>query len=243
MNDYLDSLTDELDGVGTTARYQQRGLAPSAASGDRSVEGHVADAFAVINHLGWERPIVVGHSWGGHLAMHMAVARPDRIWGLVLLDALGPVGDGGIAEFTPVLRVGLSEAQVGRLDELDARDVLTSEERSERMAMVWPNYFGDPRRAPPVPDFRFDPNSVETWVSINAHFEAATLERGLPAVVAPALVVHGDSSPIPIAQARRMVELLPNATLAIVKGGGHWPWLEHPGVVRGHVEQFLAISR
>jgi pimeloyl-ACP methyl ester carboxylesterase len=38
---------------------------------------------------------VIGHSWGGHLAMHLAVRHPDRVLGLVIADPLGAVSDGG----------------------------------------------------------------------------------------------------------------------------------------------------
>jgi len=93
LSEYLDTLVAELDGLVTTARYQQRGLAPSVVSGDISIEGHVADAVAVMDALGWDRPLVIGHSWGGHFALHLAVARPARIGGLVIIDALGAVGD------------------------------------------------------------------------------------------------------------------------------------------------------
>jgi pimeloyl-ACP methyl ester carboxylesterase len=38
------------------------------------------------------------HSWGGHLAMHLAVQHPDRLLGLVLADPLGAVPDGGVSD-------------------------------------------------------------------------------------------------------------------------------------------------
>ena len=51
----------------------------------------MADAVAVMDALGWDKAWVIGHSWGGHLAMHLAAARPDRVLGMVALDALGAV--------------------------------------------------------------------------------------------------------------------------------------------------------
>src|SRR5262245_9166684 len=97
LNDYLEPLADELDGVLTTAHYQQRGQAPSTATGPYDIETHVGDAISVMDSLGWELPIVMGHSWGGHLALHVAAAHPERIGALVIIDALGAVGDGGAA--------------------------------------------------------------------------------------------------------------------------------------------------
>lgn len=240
MTDYTSSLADELDGLVTTARYQQRGLAPSTTAGGATVEQHVADAMSVIATLGWHKPIVVGHSWGGYLAMHVAASHPDAIGGLVILDSLGPAGDGGQKQFGPNLRRGLSEASLARLAALDAIEQPDQDEHREALGLLWPSYFGDPETAPPMPHFYFAENQGATWASIQAHFRKGTLPRRLPRTNVPTLVIHGSKSPLPLAQARRIVELMPDAELAIVEGGGHWPWLERPGFVRGHVDGLIA---
>lgn len=40
-----------------------------------------------IGRLGLERPVLVGHSWGGVVACHIAAGAPETVAGLVLLDA------------------------------------------------------------------------------------------------------------------------------------------------------------
>jgi pimeloyl-ACP methyl ester carboxylesterase len=235
LSDYLDSLVSELDGVLTTARYQQRGLPPSLTDGPRDVATHVADALAVLDALGWDRAWLIGHSWGGHLAMHVAVAHPERVLGLIVLDGLGAVGDGGMAALGPNLTGALSEEDLARHNELDERDnrgQATEEERAEQMRLVWPYYFGDPAEAPPMPAFRHDPSGIETWHSIEGHFADRTLERGLPALQVPVVITHGDRSPVPPTEAKRTAALMPHARLVIHAGRGHFPWLEEPGWVR-----------
>ena len=241
MSDYLDSLAAELAGVLTTARYQQRGLAPSLVDGPLDVETHVADVVAVLDALGWDRAWLVGHSWGGHLAMHVAAAHPDRLQGLVVLDGLGAVGDGGTAMLGPNLTAMLSEEVRARVDELDAkgdRGEASEEEHREQMQLVWPYYFADPSSAPPMPPFRFHPLGAVTWASILEHFERRTLERGLPAFPMSALVVHGERSPIPLVESERTAALMPHAQLAVNRHG-HWPWLEEPGLVRRLIAEFV----
>jgi pimeloyl-ACP methyl ester carboxylesterase len=235
MSDYLGSLASELAGVVTTARYQQRGLAPSLVDGPFDVDTHVADAVSVLDALGWERAWIIGHSWGGHLAMHLAVAHPDRLSGLVVLDGLGAVDDGGTSALGPNLMAALSDAERARVAELDAlgdRGEATEAEQLEMMRILWPFYFGDPADAPPMPAFRFHPSGALTWASIGEHFERRTLERGLPALNVPVLVTHGERSPIPVIEAERTAALMPRARLRIHAGRGHWPWLEEPGYVR-----------
>ncbi len=49
--------------------FQQRGVTPSTTDGPYTVEQNVADAVAVLDARGVDRAVVVGHSWGGHLAL------------------------------------------------------------------------------------------------------------------------------------------------------------------------------
>lgn len=246
MSDYLADLAAELSPVMTIARYQQRGLAPSVADGDRTVEGHVADAVAVMDALGWDRAWAIGHSWGGHLAMHLAAARPDRVLGMVALDALGAVPDGGTEALGENLMRRLPEEERTRLEGYYAREEAgegSAEESLDALRTLWPYYFGDPASAPPMPEMRLDlEGHLMTWPSVKQHFEGGTLERGLAALRMPALVVHGDASPIPPVEAERSAALIPGATLRILPGIGHFAWIEEPGSVRREMEALLAKS-
>lgn len=247
MSDYLADLAAELSPVMTIARYQQRGLAPSVVDGDRTVEGHVADAVAVMDALGWDRAWAIGHSWGGHLAMHLAVARPDRLLGMVALDALGAVPDGGTVALGENLMARLPAEERTRLEDYYAREEAgggTPEESLDALRTLWPYYFGDPAAAPPMPDLRLDLDGhLMTWPSVMKHFEGGTLEHGLAGLRMPALVLHGDASPIPAVEAERSAALIPGVTLRILPGIGHWAWIEEPGSIRREMEALLAPSR
>ena len=192
-----------------------------------------------MDELGWDKPIAIGHSWGGHLAMHLAVARPERLAAFVSLDPLCAVGDGGLAEFGAHLNAQVPAEAKERFEYLDSLDTLTESEREERFRLIWPYYFGDPEKAAPFPAFGFDMRNVETWDSITEHFEAKTLERGLPSNAVPFLLIHGEASPMPVAEARRTVDLTPGAELVAVPSVGHWVWLEQPGLVRREMERFM----
>jgi pimeloyl-ACP methyl ester carboxylesterase len=246
MSDYLADLAAELAPVMTSARYQLRGLAASVVDGDRTVEGHVADAVAVMDALGWDKAWAIGHSWGGHLAMHLAVARPDRLLGMVALDALGAVPDGGSEALGENLMARLSAAERTRLEAYYAREEAgggTPEESLDALRTLWPYYFGDPASAQPMPDLRLDlEGHLMTWPSVMQHFEAGTLERGLTQVRMPALVLHGDASPIPPVEAERSAALIPGVTLRILPGIGHFAWIEEPGSVRREMEALLATA-
>src|SRR5204862_6048789 len=135
----------------------QRGLAPSAAEGPFTVATDVDDACRVLDALDWDRAYVVGHSWGGQLALHVAEAAPGRLFGVLAVDPLGSVGDGRWPEFDEEIFRRTPEALRARARELD--ELVTEGRADEQMALeqmrlVWPAYFADPEQAPPMPELR-----------------------------------------------------------------------------------------
>jgi len=234
--DYTAPLAAELEDAFGVIRYQQRGLAPSTTSGPFGIGRHVADAIAVLDAAGAGRAWVVGHSWGGHLAMHLAVQHPGRLLGLVIVDPLGAVPDGGASDMEQNLTERIRPELAARARELDERAMAgqgTAEDALESLAIVWPGYFSAPQAAAPMPPLRL---SVEcyagTFASIQAHFDQHTLERSLPALTMPAIFVLGAASPIPVRHGMASAGLIPDAQYQIEKDCGHFPWLERPGSVR-----------
>ncbi|MFB6619842.1 alpha/beta fold hydrolase [Streptomyces sp. NPDC056367] len=66
----------------------QRGHGDSDRAPDYRREGYVADAVALLDHLGLQEPVtVLGYSLGGLNALHLAAAHPDRVCALVNTDA------------------------------------------------------------------------------------------------------------------------------------------------------------
>jgi pimeloyl-ACP methyl ester carboxylesterase len=62
------------------------------------LEPLLALAGGVVDALGWERPVIMGHSWGGALAVHLAARRP--VAALVLLDS-GHIDYGTLPDVNP----------------------------------------------------------------------------------------------------------------------------------------------
>ncbi|MFF7099894.1 alpha/beta fold hydrolase [Streptomyces nigra] len=64
----------------------QRGHGFSDRGPDFSREGYIADATALLTHLGLERPVVLGHSLGGVNAYQFAARHPGLVRALVIED-------------------------------------------------------------------------------------------------------------------------------------------------------------
>jgi pimeloyl-ACP methyl ester carboxylesterase len=240
--DYLRGLADELAEENDVAWYQQRGQEPSAAERPYTVAADVGDARRVLDALGWERAYVVGHSWGGHLALHVAKAMPERLLGVLAVDPLGSVGDGRWPEFDEEIFLRTPEpvrARARELDELSTAGAADDELALEGMRLVWPTYFADPERAPPMPELRIaSERSAEMVRSIQAELPA--LEAGLPRIRVPVGFVHGSRSPMPLGASTDAAERIPGAWVELVEGAGHFLWFEAPGAVRESLRRLTA---
>jgi pimeloyl-ACP methyl ester carboxylesterase len=232
--DYLHDLADELAEENDVAWYQQRGQEPSSTEGPHSVATDVEDARRVLDALGWEKAYVVGHSWGGHLALHVAEAMPERLLGVLAVDPLGSLGDGRWPGFDEEMFRRTPEsvrARARELDELSMAGESSDELAFEGMRLVWPAYFADPESAPPMPELRIASARLAEMVpSIQAELPA--LEAGLPGIRVPVGFVHGSRSPMPVAASTDAAERIPGAWVEVVEGAGHFVWVEAPGAVR-----------
>jgi proline iminopeptidase len=242
LSEYLDTLSPIVGRRFRTIRYQQRGQAPTTIGGPYTVDAHVADAAAVIDDQAAGRAWVVGHSWGGHLALHLLAACPERIAGAVIIDPLGAHID-VMEEFGQNLRAGLDDERRRRVDEIEAREdagEATAEESLESLAIIWPNYFADPPNAPPMPPLRLSAEVfTSTFASITDHAGRGTLTTGLPKLPAelPVIFIYGARSPLPPRTTIDTAALIPHAQVEAVQDAGHFPWLEFPAAMRASIDR------
>ncbi len=236
LSDYTSSMADELVEEFTVYRYQQRGLLPSTTDGPFTVETHASDVLAVIGAMGDGPVFLVGHSWGGYLAMHVAAAHPERLLGLVVVDPLGAVGDGGESDMGRIMDERIPVEAAARAAELDERAMRgegSAGDAMEALSIVWPAYFATPAQAPPMPVMSLALACYsETWESIHGELAAQTIATGLGRFRAPTVFVLGAGSPIPPRHGVASAALIPGAETDILEGCGHFPWLERPGVIR-----------
>jgi proline iminopeptidase len=240
--DYMGDCATLVDGLFATIRYTQRGTPPSHADPPYTVAAHVADALSVLDAFGLERAWLIGHSWGGHLALHIALRQPERLLGLLLIDPLG-ADRSTFAEQDANLRRGLTDGQKARIAEVEERrraGQVTEAELVERFALIWPQFFARPEAASAAPKHVGVQASIETNRSIAEHFDHETLERGLPGLRLPTLFVHGEEDPLPLQSTISTAALIPGALVETIPDCGHFPWLERPNAFRASVEGLLA---
>jgi proline iminopeptidase len=237
MTDYMASLLPELAGY-RVASFQQRGVAPSTLNGPFDVPTLRDDVIDVLDTLGWAAPAVIGHSWGGHLLLHVLAVAPSRVGAALVVDPLGVVGDGGYAAFEAELYRRLPASTVARLNELEALEEnrpLTTAEALEAMELAWPGYFSSLQVAQPIPQTGHAP-SEQSWASIRE--QLPILARLLQGCTVPTRFAHGDRDPLPVSASTDAAALM-GAPVDVLPGNGHFPWLEDPGCVRRSLDMLL----
>jgi pimeloyl-ACP methyl ester carboxylesterase len=90
-------------------RYHRQGLGGSTRpveAGPTSVPVQAEDAGGLLDHLGVDRAHVVGHSFGGMIALELAVQHPTRVASLVLLEPAflaTPAGEAFVRAVAPLV--------------------------------------------------------------------------------------------------------------------------------------------
>ena len=223
--------------------YDQRGRGQSQVPpGARAarIEHDAGDLPAIREAIGLSRWDVLGHSWGGGLAMLAVERDQSAVRRLVLVDSVGPVGnwqENLLRDALPRLAPG-DRAILERIDQqaLLAPDPGVHSAYSRAMYAAW---FADPALAE-----MFSPprSSSQTGAAVAARLrgEGYDWRRLLRAVSVPTLVIHGDRDLLPMSVAKDIVATLGNARLEILPNAGHMPFWEAPELFFTLTESFLS---
>ena len=174
-----------------------------------------------------DRLAIVGHGWGAALGLAFAQRHPERIDGLVLIDAV-PLLEG--FQWPPIVRrwrtVGVGELVMGSVN----RWLLA---RTLRSGAVSPDAWPDARIAAVWE--QFDQGTQRAMLRLHRSIDPAGLAAAgadLEQLWMPALVLWGERDPwLAPAFADAYGRRLPGAQVEHIDQAGHWPWLDQPAVV------------
>lgn len=216
-------ITYDARGYGDTTYAPEPGWSP------------VADACAVLDDAGAGRAIVVACSMGGQTAIDLALARPDRVAGLVLIGsavrgAPYPEIDGPAARLDARIEAARANGDLETVNELEA--------------WLWLD-------GPTAPQGRVAGAARRLFLEMNARAlrapdrgEQAELPPAWPRlgeIAVPTLVLVGrlDVEELHVVDAR-LAELVPGARLVWLDGVAHVPHLEGDEATLEHVATFVA---
>ena len=213
------------------------GLTGPSPGGTYSIDNDVRLVIAILNKLDVKRCVLGGNSLGGAVAWRTALAYPERVEKLILVDAGGypsqpqsvPIGFRLIG--LPLINVLLTHTLPRGLVEQGLRNV-----------------FGDPGRVTPeMVDRAIAMNQREgnrrALVDRFRQRQAGSLAHRIPELKLPTLIVWGGRDRlIPPDNAERFHRDIAGSTLAIFDDLGHAPEEEDPARTVAAVERFLGVN-
>ena len=207
----------------------------------------IGDLVGLLDALGLERAVIVGHDWGGIITWQMALICPERVERVISLntpfqlhgtvrptEAFSQAADGRFNYIIYFQQPGRAEADIEpnieAFLETTMRRLATEESFiTEETLKVFSNAFHKGGLTGPINYYRnFDRNWETT-----AHLTGRK-------VTMPALMICAENDPILTPQMTNGMERhVPNLTTRLVKNCGHWTQQERPDEVNRLIIEFL----
>ncbi len=213
-------------------RYDVRGFGRSSVP-----DGHAytteGDLSALLQHLGIDSPVLIGHSMGGGIAIDYAVAYPDGLRALVLVDAIlgGYSWSDDMAEsleavYDDARKSGAEAARATWMDHGMFSPGLTNDRSRDALRRIitecsgwhWANAGQDP----------------------NVQLQPPAIER-LQEIAVPTLALVGELDTPDFLSVSDILEAnIPHARRGMLPGAGHMANMEAPEEFNRIVLDFLA---
>lgn len=227
--------------------YDQRASGRSRAevdSASMTVKNLVDDIEAIRQKLQLKKIHVLGHSWGGFLAVKYAAAYPENVNRILLSDPMPPSTTVWQAEEQELAK------RITRYDSLQRSLILNSEAMKNKevsavnalMKLSFKTQFADTslldKLSIHLPADYFQRSA--TFGHIFPELMNYDLVPDLQKLDAPTLILYGDYEPAATLSGPLYEQNLTNGELAIVSTSGHFPFIENPTEFFGHIRRFLS---
>lgn len=222
------------------------GLSGPAADDAYLLPDYASDVQALRLHLGVDKPIVMGWSHGGMVAMQFAFTYPDSLSKLILFDTSAYFGEflgdmeGAVQEFK---HEPWFETSFAALKAEWAGEYKTDEDMSRLWVEEMKFYFKKfDQRAEAYHERTKDLSIRIAPLKTFNDREAATLDLRphLHKITVPTLVIVGRYDFITnVAMAEEIVKHIPNASLVIFEESGHYAFVEEPEKFYRVIKEFV----
>jgi len=210
------------------------GAAAPASVAAYAMQRSVGGLAELLDRQGDMRPVLLGYSMGGRVALSFAAAFPERVAALVLVGASPGLADDGV-------RAARSAADGALADRIEAEGVAAFAEcwshkpiiaSQDRIAQP---YLRELRRRRRINRAHGLANSLR-GMGAGA---MPPLWDALPGLHVPTLLLTGEEDLKFQGIAREMCALLPDARHEVIPGAGHCAHLERPQATAAAIQRFL----
>jgi 2-succinyl-6-hydroxy-2,4-cyclohexadiene-1-carboxylate synthase len=218
-----------------------RGHGESAKPEDESAytfDLFATDLLSLLDAVGFERTVVLGHSMGGMVVQTAALRAPERFEAIVLMDTShrGLKADPGLVELgIAIAREEGIAAVMAAQDGLDDGPLGTPAD--QRVRAERPGYaeFGARKMLASSPAMY-----AAMLRTITDHSDDGDRLDDLRTLRAPTLVLVGDQDAPFLRPSERMAEAIPGAELVVIPDAGHSPQFEAPDAWWAALNGFLS---
>jgi pimeloyl-ACP methyl ester carboxylesterase len=193
-------------------------------------------------HLG--HPILVGHSYGGAISLAFTEHHPHEVNGLVLVDAAATCTRNSAYERDQARLVRAIELPVvSQIADVTFSQLLRKVSAEAGDSEAFRPDAVAPAHRRRVLAINMKHGNLEAWAgeTLAANGVIEALDRGIPQIEVPAVVIQGASDQlVKPACGRRLAALLPHARLQLVSGGHMVPYT-HPQAVADAVRSLAGL--
>ncbi|MER5910716.1 alpha/beta fold hydrolase [Streptomyces sp. NPDC001982] len=203
-------------------RLDLRGHGESSGAGVRTVAELAEDVLALLDHLEVDRFVLIGHSMGGMISQTLALAHPERVERMVLVDSIGKMAyNRGRALLMAVSTlVPFKLFVAANIQRAFAPGYPREEIRKYVSASA-----GTPR---------------EVVMTLYGAMRAFDVLDRVGEIRTPTLMVHGyHDIQLPVGQMLRMAKAYPDAVVRIIDAGHELP-VEKPEELTIAVDRFVS---
>lgn len=247
-SDYLLPSMEPLANLYQLVLYDQRGLGRS--TGDITAEqinlnNYVADIEAIRKALDLDKISLLGHSFGGLLAMLYSLAYPQNVDRIILSNSMVVTSKdlaSFIEEFTR--RTAHFSAEIQRHKASPEYQAGDPETVKNIKTQYYTTYFHNPKLVSKLHLLKSNKENVvgERAFEIfrwQIYVRPFDYRQEIKQIQCPTLIIHGSDDVIPYACSEHIHQHIPRSTLVKIDKCGHFPFIEQPDAYFQTITSFL----
>ncbi|MDH5379301.1 MAG: alpha/beta fold hydrolase [Cyclobacteriaceae bacterium] len=244
---YMISHFEQLAKDYTLIFYDQRLCGQSSIEVDLKtfrLDGFVQDIELLRKALDLEHISILGHSWGGFLAMKYAIAFPDNLDALILSNSMPGNYKHWRQEEEVIAKRNSPEDSLKRQEIISTPFTMGAKAITSLILLSYKNLFYNPLLVDSLQlnltDDYMDRSKI--FNRLGPEINNYDLYSDLKNVNTPTLVIYGDTEPAASISAPLLVATIPNSELVVLKDCGHFPFIEQPQNYFQKIKEFLSFQ-
>ena len=228
--------------------YDQRGCGRSTGdinSETMTTETFINDIEAIRQAFNFDKISILGHSWGGFLAMQYAISHPEHVHTMILSNAM-PASSEELALFIQeyMKRTAPYQEKLDHIRNSQAFKKGDPQIVEHYYRIIFRTYCYSPEHADLLnlymtPTASINGSQVAENIRKNVFEKSFNLHDSLKTLKIPTLILHGDADPIPSSTMQNLHKSISHSSYILMKNCGHFPYVENPDMYFKYIKEFL----